>query len=87
MAYVYVKDSEGFVIKKKKSEILSDEIIITKDEFEEISGDKYAEEKFGHGGKRKGAGRKKINPDNVLKFQVRVSTKEKVLLTPLAEKP
>lgn len=80
MAFVYVKDNEGFVIKKKKSEICADEIIITKEEFEEISGDKYCREKFGHGGKRAGAGRKKAAPDNVLKFQVRVSVKEKEFL-------
>ena len=80
MTYIYVKDDEGFVIKKKKSEIMPDETIITKDEFEEMSGDKYVREKFTHGGKRAGAGRKKASPDNVLKFQVRVSAKEKEFL-------
>ena len=33
-----------------------------------------------HGGARAGAGRKRKSPDNVLKFQVRVSKKEKTFL-------
>lgn len=79
MAYVYVKDDEGFVVKKKKAELLPNEQIITKDEYELLSGDKYYKETFGHGGKRAGAGRK---PQNgvVLKFQIRVSEKEKEFL-------
>lgn len=76
MAYVYVKDKDGFVVKKKKADILPDEIIITKSEYEELSGDKYYQERFAHGGKRDGAGRKP-KTGVVLQFQIRVSEKEK----------
>lgn len=79
MTYVYAKDLEGYVIKKKKSELLKDEQIISKEEYEEISGEKYYRETFGHGGARKGAGRK-TKTGVVLKFQVRVSEKEKEFL-------
>ena len=41
MTYVYIKDEEGFVVKKKKSEVLPNEQIITKSEYEELSGEKY----------------------------------------------
>ena len=52
--------------------------VITKEEWEEQSGQAYYERTFGHGGKRKGAGRKPTNGQgNVLKFQIRVSEKEK----------
>lgn len=78
MTYVFVKDNEGFVIKKKKSEILPDEQIIT-EEYNKISGENYCREKFGHGGKRQGAGRKPSN-GMILKFQIRVSEKEKQFL-------
>ncbi|MDD3013260.1 MAG: hypothetical protein PHC34_06105 [Candidatus Gastranaerophilales bacterium] len=57
--YVYVKDSEGFVIKKSQDQVLPDETIISKQEYEEISGLKYYKETFGRGGARPGAGRKK----------------------------
>ena len=79
MTYVYIKDEEGFVVKKKKSEVLPNEQIITKSEYEELSGEKYYKETYGYGGKRVGAGRK---PQNgvVLKFQIRVSEKEKEFL-------
>ena len=40
MKYVYVKDNEGFVIKKLASEVQADETIITKQEYEKLSGDK-----------------------------------------------
>jgi len=79
MTYIYAKDNEGFVVKKKKSELLPDEQIITKEEYAELSGDNYYKETFAHGGKRAGAGRK---PQNgvILKFQIRVSEKEKEFL-------
>ncbi len=79
MTYVYVKDSEGFVIKKKKSELMPDEQIITESEYNELSGESYYREKFSHGGARAGAGRKPAN-GVILKFQVRVSEKEKEFL-------
>jgi len=55
--YVYVKDSEGFVTKKLNTEITTDEITISKEEFEQISGIDYYKKTF-RGGARKGAGRK-----------------------------
>ena len=39
--YVYVKDSEGFVNKKLDSQMQPDETIISKQEFEQISGIDY----------------------------------------------
>lgn len=56
--YVYVKDSEGFVTKKLSSQIEADETIISKEEFEQISGVDYYKKTF-RGGARQGAGRKK----------------------------
>ena len=79
MKYVYIKDEEGFVSKKKESDIQPNEQIITRKEWEIISGEKYYKETFGHGGKRAGAGRKPKN-GVVLKFQIRVSEKEKEFL-------
>lgn len=76
MSYIYAKDKEGFVIKKLASELQADETIITKEEFSELSGDNYYKQTYGRGGKRKGAGRKPVN-GVVLKFQIRVSEKEK----------
>ena len=76
MSYIYVKDKEGFVTKKLANELLPDEKIITKEEFSHLSGDEYYKQTFGHGGKREGAGRKPTN-GVVLKFQIRVSEKEK----------
>jgi len=74
--YIYVKDKEGYVTKKLKSDLQPDEIIITREEWETQSGEKYYKEKFGRGGKRTGAGRKPKN-GVVLRFQIRVSEKEK----------
>jgi hypothetical protein len=76
MSYIYVKDKDGFVVKKLASKLQADETIITKEEFEILSGDEYYSQVYGHGGKRKGAGRKPTN-GVVLKFQIRVSEKEK----------
>jgi len=41
MKYVYVKDSEGFTVKKKENEVLPDEVLITKKEHEELCGITY----------------------------------------------
>lgn len=42
--YVYAKDADGFVTKKLSTQIEADEIIITKEEFEQISGLGYYKE-------------------------------------------
>jgi hypothetical protein len=76
MSYIYVKDQDGYVIKKLASELLANEVVITKEEFEALSGDEYYNKTFGRGGKRAGAGRKPTN-GILLKFQIRVSEKEK----------
>lgn len=76
MAYIYVKDNEGFAVKKLEKDLQPDEIIISKEEFETLSGDKYYKQTYGRGGKRAGAGRKPAN-GVVLAFQIRVSEKEK----------
>ena len=53
MPYIYVKDKEGFVTQKLANELLTDETIITKEEFSRLSGDEYYKQTFGYGGKRK----------------------------------
>ena len=57
--YIYVKDSDGFVTKKLETKIEADETIISKEEFEHLSGIDYYKNTFGRGGARLGAGRKK----------------------------
>ena len=79
MKYIYAKDTDGFVVKKLASELKADEVEITKEEYEVLSGDTYYKKKYGRGGKRAGAGRKPTN-GVVLAFQIRVSEKEKEFL-------
>lgn len=43
---IYVKDSEGFVIKKSSNELITGETIISKEEFEQISGIDYYKNTF-----------------------------------------
>lgn len=62
---VYVKDNEGYVTRKQKNQVLPDETIITKKEWEKASGVEYYKQTFGRGGKRLNAGRKKIYYDKV----------------------
>lgn len=76
MKYVYVKDSEGFVSKKETSKVCDDEVVISKDEFERLSGDSFYKEKFQHGGRRDGAGRKSKFGKPLL-YQIRVTEEEK----------
>lgn len=76
MKYVYIKDPEGFVSKKRESEVAPDETIISAEEFRRLSGDDYYEVNFGHGGKRVGAGRKQ-KYTQPLNCQIRVSEQEK----------
>ena len=80
MDYVYVKDSEGYVFKKSKSEVSSDEKIISEKEYMKVSGLTSYEKKFGHGGARENAGRKQ-KFGSPLKFQIRVTKEEKDFLT------
>ncbi|MEI8377118.1 MAG: hypothetical protein WCF95_01130 [bacterium] len=53
----YVKDPEGFVIKITDDKLTDDLIIITKEEYAELSGLNYYKKTYGRGGKRDGAGR------------------------------
>lgn len=73
---IYVKDNDGYVKGIYPEEMKPEYTIITREEWEEESGEKYYKETFGRGGKREGAGRKPTN-GVVLKFQIRVSEKEK----------
>ncbi len=73
---IYVKDNNGYVKGIHPEEMKSEYTIITREEWEEESGEKYYKETYGRGGKRKGAGRKP-STGVVLKFQIRVSEKEK----------
>ena len=79
MSYVYVKDSEGFVVKKQRAQVQADETIITAAEYKKLSGDEYYKKNFTRGGKRAGAGRKQKYAEP-LKFQMRVSKQEKEFL-------
>lgn len=49
MPHIYVKDSEGFVFKKKKSEVTTGEKIISEKDYMKKSGLALYEKKFGHG--------------------------------------
>lgn len=74
--FVFVKDSEGYVAKKLRSEIASGEKIISEKEYMKRSGLSYCEKKFGRGGARENAGRK-TKFSLPLKFQIRVTQEEK----------
>jgi len=76
---IYIKDEEGYVKGIYPNEMKPEYTVITREEWEEESGEKYYKETFGRGGKRAGAGRKPTT-GVVLKFQVRVSEKEKEFL-------
>lgn len=76
---IYIKDAEGYVKGIFPNEMKDEYTIISKEEWEEMSGEKYYKETFGRGGKREGAGRKPKN-GILLKFHVRVSEKEKEFL-------
>ncbi len=73
---IYIRDAEGYVKSISSEEMKPEYTQITREEWEEESGVKFYNEKFGHGGKRTGAGRK-LKTGNILKFQIRVSEKEK----------
>ena len=76
---IYIRDSEGYVKGIYPEEVKPEYTTITKEEWEEESGEKYYKETFTRGGARKGAGRKP-KTGSVLKFQIRVSQKEKDFL-------
>ena len=76
MPYVYVKDSEGYVFKKLKSEVCKGEKIISEKAYLKASGLAAYEKEFGHGGARENAGRKP-KYSQPLKIQMRVSQEEK----------
>ena len=80
MEYVYVKDSEGYVFKKREAEVTSDEKIISEKEYMKTSGLAAYEKEFGHGGARENAGRKQ-KFGSPLKFQIRVTQEEKDFIT------
>lgn len=62
---IYVKDSEGYVTSKPIDQVQLDEVVITKQEFENLSGITYYKQKYGRGGARANAGRKKIYIEKV----------------------
>ena len=73
---IYIKDEEGYVKGIYPEEMKQEYTQITREEWEEESGEKYYKEKYGRGGYREGSGRKP-KTGIVLKFQIRVSEKEK----------
>lgn len=58
--FVYIKDDEGFACKKKASDVLENETIITEEEYKKITGYEIMLELTKRGGKREGSGRKKL---------------------------
>ena len=76
MPYVYVKDSEGYVCKKLKSDVCKGEKIISEKAYLKASGLAYYEKKFGHGGAGENAGRKP-KYSKPLTIQMRVTQEEK----------
>lgn len=80
MTYVFVKDAEGFVYKKQKEKVTPEEHIIAGKEFRLLSAQGRCKQKFTHGGKREGAGRKR-KFEQPLIYQVRVTEDEKQFLT------
>ena len=78
--YVYLKDSEGYVFKKRETEVTSDEKIISEKEYMKTSGLAAYKKEFGHGGARENAGRKQ-KFSSPLKFQIRVTQEEKDFIT------
>ena len=76
MDYVFVKDSEGYVFKKPKSDVCKGEKIISEKAYLKASGLDYYEKTFGHGGLRENAGRKP-KFSQPLKIQMRVTKEEK----------
>jgi hypothetical protein len=80
MEYVFVMDSEGFVSKKNRTEVTSDEKIITEKEYMKKSGLSFYEKEFGHGGPRENAGRKQ-KFSQPLKYQIRVTEEEKEFIS------
>lgn len=76
---IFIKDKEGYVKGIHPNEMKDEYTIITREQWEEESGEKYYKETYGRGGRRKGAGRKPAT-GVVLKFQIRVSEKEKEFL-------
>ena len=79
MSYVYVKDSEGYVFKKLRSEVCKGERIITEKAYRKASGLAAYEKEFGHGGARENAGRKP-KYSKPLTIQMRVTQEEKDFL-------
>ncbi|MGP1455852.1 MAG: hypothetical protein ACTTJ7_08900 [Treponema sp.] len=80
MEYVYIKDSEGYVVKKLKAEVTPDEKIISEEEYMKTSGLAAYEKELRHGGARENAGRKQ-KFGSPLKFQIRVTQEEKDFIT------
>ena len=76
MPHVYVKDSEGYVFKKLKSDVCKGEKIISEKAYLKASGLAYYEKTFGHGGARENAGRKP-KYSKPLTNQMRVTQEEK----------
>jgi hypothetical protein len=60
---VYVKDDEGYAMRKEAGKIAKNETIITEVEYKKIVGHDIMIKLTARGGKREGAGRKKIYTD------------------------
>ena len=72
-----VKSGKYVYVKKIPQQELTDEYtVITKKEWEDLSGETYYKETFTHGGAREGSGRKKLHRN----ISIRVTIGEKDLL-------
>lgn len=79
--YIYVKDTEGYAAKIPEKDFTDAYTQITEQEWSELSGENYYKQTFGHGGARKGAGRKQLHRN----ISVRVTIREKDLIEYLRE--
>ena len=82
--YVYIKDSEGFVTRKEKSKITQEDVIITREEWAELSGENHYVKTYGWGGVRANAGRKcgAFGPKT---YTIRVTLEENALIKYMRE--
>jgi len=74
---VCVKDTEGYVSMIDKNDLTDEYIIITREELEELNGTKYYRETFGHGGARKGSGRKGKGDAAAKSYTIRLTNSER----------
>jgi hypothetical protein len=76
--YVYAKDKEGYAVKITQDSLTDDLIVISKDKYDEIAGTKERLILSSRGGKRIGAGRKRIPNRTTITKQINTATIGKI---------